>query len=446
MRLGPKSLMGQVAILIGTALLFAQLINLALILNERQKLSLAENQGPAITRFVSAVSDLEQAAPEFRPAVLQDRSRRGVRLSMDKVSNVTLAARREANVEKRLATALADAGLRTGDIRASFVTASFPRRDGSHATDRALLLSVQRSDGQWVNGRLMTPPADPFLPLRLGGATISLFLIVLGASLLIARRLVEPLSELARSAEQFRGGKLANAVQSRGPADLRRAIDAFNAMNMRVADLLAEKDVMLGAIGHDLRTPLASLRIRVENVEPEDERGKQIAMIDQIAAMLEDILTLARTGHAQEVARAVDLSPLVDAIVEEYRDLGRPVSLERSQSAIVRIQPNLVRRAIRNLIDNALAYGQIARVTVSQSDAEATVAVADDGPGLPDDQLDAVMDPFVRNEHSRSRSTGGSGLGLAITRAVAEGLGGRVTLANQADGGLVASFTIPGEQ
>jgi signal transduction histidine kinase len=435
--------MGQVAILIGTALLFAQLINLALILNERQKLSLAENQGPAITRFTSAVADLDQAAPEFRSAVLLDRSRRGLRLSVGATSNVADGARREESVERRLTSSLADAGLRRGDLRASFVTAVFPRRDGSQATSRALLLSVQRADGNWVNGRVMTPPPDPFLPLRLGGATISLFLIVLGVSLLIARRLVQPLSELARSAEQFRRGNLAEPVTSRGPADLRRAIDAFNAMNMRVANLLIEKDLMLGAIGHDLRTPLASLRIRVENVEPDEERHKQTAMIDQIGAMLEDILFLARTGHAQEVARPVDMAALADAVVEEYRALGRPVTLESSDEATATIQPNLVRRAIRNLIDNALAYGHVARVAV-QAGADITISVTDDGPGLAEDQLDAALDPFVRGERSRNRSSGGSGLGLAITRSVAEGLGGRVTLANREGGGLVAGFVIPG--
>ena len=139
-------------------------------------------------------------------------------------------------------------------------------------------------------------------------------------------------------------------------------------MSARVSAMFDEKDRMLGAIGHDLRTPLASLRIRAESMEPEDEKAKMIATIEEMAATLEDILVLARTGRAREPVRAVDLSALADALVEEYRALGKPVAFEPSPRAVLDVQPNLLRRALRNLIDNAPIYAGEARVRVSEEE------------------------------------------------------------------------------
>ena len=443
MRLLPRSLVGQMALLLGTALMVAQLINFALILNERQKLSLAQNQGPAITRFVSTAADVALAAPEFRSAVIEDSSRRGARFSLNGNSLVMPAAYRDQRVESRLRDGLAEVGVRVSDLRATF--ANERRRTGrvSGETVRVLVLSIKQPNGLWLNGRMQTPAADRWLSVRLGAATLLLYLIVLGASLFIALRLARPLGDLARAAERFKGRDLPDPVVPRGPADLRRAIEAFNAMNGRVVTLLDEKDRMLGAIGHDLRTPLASLRIRAESVEPAEERTRTIATIEQMAAMLEDILILARTGRAREATREMDLTALADALVEEYRDLGRPVDMAPSMRLAVKIQPNLVRRAVRNLVDNAVTYGGAATVQIEERDGSAIIAVSDRGPGLPEGQLEAVLDPFFRNEESRNRETGGSGLGLAIARAVAESHGGSLRLENGAAGGLVALLTIP---
>jgi signal transduction histidine kinase len=214
-------------------------------------------------------------------------------------------------------------------------------------------------------------------------------------------------------------------------------------MNRRVVALLDEKDRMLGAIGHDLRTPLASLRIRAESVEPANERERMIATIDEMNAMLEDILVLARSGRAREAARPMDVTALADALVEEYRELGHDAALEPSERQVLAIQPNLMRRAIRNLIDNAVKYGGSARVAVRSEGDAILIEVRDRGPGLAPDQLGQVLEPFYRVEESRSRETGGTGLGLAIARAIAESHGGELRLANAPDGGLSATIRLP---
>jgi signal transduction histidine kinase len=155
-------------------------------------------------------------------------------------------------------------------------------------------------------------------------------------------------------------------------------------------------------------------------MEPEEERAALIRTVEEMGETLEDILVLARTGRAREPARRMDLAALADAAVEEFHALGADAAFEESPRAVADIQANLMRRAIRNLIDNAVAYGSRARVRVVEGADHLAVEVDDDGPGIPEDQIDAVTHSFARLEGSRSRDTGGAGLGLAIARAVAE--------------------------
>jgi signal transduction histidine kinase len=199
---------------------------------------------------------------------------------------------------------------------------------------------------------------------------------------------------------------------------------------------------MLGAIGHDLRTPLASLRIRAESVEPAEDRAAMIATIEEMAAMLDDTLALARSGRAVEEVRAVDLAALADTVVEEYRALGNDVVLAEGASGSARVQPRLLRRAVRNLVANAVAYAGAAQVAVRTNRADVLIEVIDSGPGIAEAELGKVLEPFYRVEPSRSRETGGSGLGLTLARAAAQAHGGELELENRPEGGLVARLRI----
>ena len=270
-RFVPRSLAGQMALLLGIALLIAQLANFALILNERQKLSLAQNEGPAITRFASVAADVIQASPEFRSAVVSDASRRGARFTLGSQTNA--GTTRDGDVEERLTSALADTGVRLSRVEASRVAGDV---QGSSFSDRqSLRLSADLGSAGWLNGQIVTPRRDPLLPARLALATALLFALVLGATLWMASRIARPLRALTTAADLFGGKTQPVSVGSSGPADLRKAIDAFNAMNARVVSLLDDKDRTLGAIGHDLRTPLTSLRIRLESMDPPEETGRR---------------------------------------------------------------------------------------------------------------------------------------------------------------------------
>jgi signal transduction histidine kinase len=453
-RLLPSSLLGQMLLLMGAALLVAQAVNLAFILNEQQKLSLAQHEGPAIGRFTQAAAIVAATAPAARQ-ILLDGHPAGPAVAYRLVPQSLIDRQRierDGDIERRLAASLEEAGVPVRAVRAAsrLEIGPLPRPrfspapgHGHHGYRKILLLAAQLDDGRWLDARLDAPPPDRWLIHRLLLATTMLFLIVFGAAWWIARRVARPLRDLTRAAERFEGHGPAEPVPPRGPADLRRALEAFNAMNRRTLALLDEKDRMLGAIGHDLRTPLASLRIRAENMGPEEERERLVATVEEMAATLEDILTLARTGRAREPVRAVDLAALADAVVEEFRELDRPAAFVPSPRAVLPVQPNLLRRALRNLIENGLVYGGGASVAVEEGPEAIEIRVEDDGPGIPADRLEEVLDPFRRLESSRNRDKGGAGLGLAIANAVALAHGGRLTLANRREGGLCAAMTLP---
>ncbi len=437
----PRSLVGQMAVLIGIALLLAQLAGFAFVLVERQQFNRAEIDTPAITRFTSTAADFAQAAPEFQPLVLGDASRRGARYALGSAPSVGGDLDRRSDTEDRLRQSLASSGVQITDVRAALD----PRRSGETRRRRggAMLLSAQLPDKRWLNARLPVPAPPPLVTPELWVGTLLIYLFVLSAAVFIAVRLARPLRRLTEAAEAFRGRSEPLTVEPSGPSDLREAILAFNAMNERVVKLLEEKDRTLGAIGHDLRTPLASLRIRAESVEPEEDRERMIATIEEMTATLEDILTLARSGRSAEPKERIDAAALVRALADEYRELGQPVAVAPEGAHFVIAQPNLLKRAIRNLADNAIKYASETAIEVRRTDDRVEIAVLDRGPGLSEEDLAKVTGAFYRGEPSRNRETGGAGLGLAIAQAIVEAQGGTLTLANRDGGGLTATMALP---
>ena len=449
----PKSLIGQIALVMAAAMLIAQAINFSLIFTERVRWSRAQIEGPPVSRFVLQAQRIIAAAPHERVDLLGER-RRG-HFSLDRESVIPAGAS-DAALTERLRESASSNGLALRDARA-VLSDQVPiprlariihppgdeqalRRHAKHW--QSMLLSVQVQNGAWVNGRLLVPKPNPWVMVRPAIATLLTYLIILIAMVWVAARIVRPLRDLTAAAESLQQGSEAPQVAPRGPDDLQRALVAFNAMSARVRAMLDEKDRMLGAIGHDLRTPLASLRIRAESVEPDEERQPMIATIEEITAMLDDTLALARSGRAVEQPRPVDLDALVDAVVEEFRVLGNEVEMVSEGRHSAQIQPNLLRRAVRNLIENGVKYGGGVRVAVRAAGDMLAIEIEDDGPGIPEDEIARVMEPFYRLEPSRSRETGGAGLGLTLARAAATAHGGRLELENRPEGGLIARMLV----
>ncbi|MFN3725286.1 MAG: ATP-binding protein [Allosphingosinicella sp.] len=449
-RLMPRSLIGQIALVIALVLLLLQALNFANVNNERARFNQAQLEGPVITRFVAGLARASERGWE-RPVV----NRRG-RIVIANESHVAPEAT-DPDLASRLRETAAANGLQLRDARAAISDELPPappfRSDGTPRTPesereraerfRSLLLSVQLPDGRWVNGQMQILRPNPWPLIRLAGGTLLLYVVLLAALILVLSRLIRPLRDLTRAAQLYKGQGTPPQVEVRGPSDIRRAIEAFNAMGARVGSLIVEKDRMLGAIGHDLRTPLASMRIRAESMEPADERERMIATIEEMTLLLDDTLDLARSGQSKERPRAIDVSALVDAVVEELRELGQPVTFSNGERVVASLRPNLIRRAVRNLADNAVKYAGSAEVSVGTRGEQVVIEIRDRGSGIPKDQLKTVLEPFVRLEQSRSRETGGSGLGLTLARAAALVHGGDLELSNAADGGLVARIVLP---
>ncbi len=239
----------------------------------------------------------------------------------------------------------------------------------------------------------------------------------------------------------------ATPLAAEGPQDIQRLIAAQNAMEARIGTLLEEKDVMLGAIGHDLKTPLAALRVRIETVENADERTKMAAGIEDITRSLDDILSLARIGRDAAPPERTNITALVASVVEEYEDRGMAVAFDGTNRVVAPVHVTWLRRALRNLISNAVRYAGSAQVAMREDSGQLVLRVDDDGPGIPADRIADMLEPFTRGEASRNRATGGAGLGLTLARAIAQQHGGTLVLANrEEDGrtvGLRAELRLP---
>jgi signal transduction histidine kinase len=301
-----------------------------------------------------------------------------------------------------------------------------------------LLAGLRREGGtQFTVARVPLSRGEPRQLGQLIAQTVLLYVLLVGGLAILLRRITRPLAALTKRVETFGETRAVDGqLEPSGPQDMRRLILAHNAMEGRIAALLDEKDVMLGAIGHDLKTPLAALRVRIESVEDATEREKMARTIEDITRSLDDILTLARVGRPGDPLERTDLGALLASVVEEYEDMGDPVTLEEGP------------RIAAPLRENALRYGDQARVSLARDGAEAVVRIEDDGPGIPPGEIAAMLEPFARGETSRNRVTGGAGLGLTLARAIAEQHGGRLVLANRtnADGeiaGLVAELRLP---
>lgn len=267
-------------------------------------------------------------------------------------------------------------------------------------------------------------------------------LVLLPFAWFFARRLTRPIRRFADAADRLGADPLAPPAPEEGPAELRVTAHALNRMQERLAAYVSERTAMIGAIAHDLRTPLARIAFRIEGA-PEEVREKVQADIEQMRAMIAATIGFVRgTAEASE-RRPIDLSALLATIVAQEREMGRKIDFEASGPVRVRGDAVALARLFQNLIDNGVAYAGAVEARVAEEGGRAIVAIADEGPGLPEAMLERVFQPFERGDPSRSRETGGVGLGLTIARKIAEDHGATLGLRNRPGGGLEARCAFP---
>jgi signal transduction histidine kinase len=304
-----------------------------------------------------------------------------------------------------------------------------------HLHDRALLPGVGVGATAILGSAGL--PARFFLHL---GLTLT---VVIGVSLIAVRWVTNPLQDMANAATRFADDLDAAPLDVNGPPEVRRAAEAFNFMQQRLRRLVVERGRALAAVSHDLRTPLTRMRLRAELIDDPVLQGKLNADIDAMQTMVDGVLAYLRGLEDAEPVQNIDILALLQSIVEDERELGRPVSMTDAAPVSYRGKLTVLRRAITNLVANAAAHARNVTLSMRDEARQLTICVEDDGPGIPGADLQRVTEPFVRLDAARSLNGGGMGLGLAIVRDAVAYHGGRLVLENRAEGGLRAMLVLP---
>lgn len=309
---------------------------------------------------------------------------------------------------------------------------------------RRLVVQARLSDGTWAAVPLRTPPFGG--PGLLPGLVAALAVFSGGIAALAvwaAGRVTGPLKRLAEAAGRMEAAGDAPPAEVEGPREVRQAAHALNEMAARLRRFVDDRTRMLAAVSHDLRTMLTRLALRAEYIEDAEQREKAQREVAEMVEMLSATLAFARDDARAEARTPVDLGALLHDLADDLAEAGHRASYLGPRALTVHARPVALRRALMNLMANAVAYGGGAEAGLSAADGTVRVTVSDRGPGIPDDLKEKVFDPFFRIETSRSRETGGTGLGLSVARDIVRGHGGDIVLSDREGGGLVATVTLP---
>ncbi|WP_310208372.1 ATP-binding protein [Ancylobacter sp. 3268] len=323
------------------------------------------------------------------------------------------------------------------------VGSRFPVRVDNIPGEREHLQAhVTLSDGAQVTIDILPQlmPLASWLPYVLAAQLLLLLLF----TWLAVRLAIRPLLRFANAAEALDPSRMASRLAEGGPTEVAYAARAFNAMRDRIAHYLEERVQILAAISHDLQTPITRMKLRAEIAEDSPEKDKLIADLSEIERLVCEGVAYARSVHGhQEAPRRIDVGAFVDSLAFDYADTGKPVKSVSLPDLVTTTRPHALRRILTNLVDNALKFGGTAEIRAEWAgDGAVNITVLDDGPGIPADKLDAVLQPFYRLEGSRNRETGGTGLGLAIAHQLTMAIGGGLVLANRPEGGLSAQIRL----
>jgi len=470
MRLWPRRAGGQLALLLILVLLVAQIITIVILAGERQGALRSASLEHVLQRVSDGYTLVDNTDPERQERILRALSSPSLRLSIDPAPYLT--EDRASGMTRRLAEEL---GLSVEQVRTAMEADEddcLPDRDDHRDRERhdddeddehheyeehrddddhhderhecppVLGVSLALSSGQWFNARAR-PPAPSWLWLKATLTSVGITAVLLTLTLLLAvRRILRPMNELSQAAHAFgRGEKV--RIPEKGPEDVREVTRAFNQMQDQVGRAQEDRARLLAALAHDLRTPITSMRLRVEMLPEGEDRDRLLDSLREMQHLAEATLDFIR-GTTTEQHRRYDLATLLDSLCGDLQEMGLAVHCDDSPRCVLQGQPEAVKRALRNLIENAVNYGEQAEVTLATTDTEAVVTIVDQGPGIPEAERERVFEPFYRLEHSRSRETGGAGLGLAIARTLIRGMGGDIRLGTGPDGqGLVVSVTLP---
>jgi len=301
---------------------------------------------------------------------------------------------------------------------------------------------LRLSDGSpvTIDVRPSMVPLSPWLPVVLLGQLA----LMLACTWLAVRIAIRPLTRLANAVETLDPNAHPINLDEKGPNEVAYAARAFNSMQARIAAYLKERMQLLAAISHDLQTPITRMKLRAEFMDDSAEKDKLWSDLGEMEHLVREGVAYARSIHGStEESRRTNLDSFLDSLVFDYQDMGKEVQLSGKSDAVIDTRPHALRRVLVNLTDNALKFAGAAELLIQRDKSGLSIKVMDRGPGIAEEELAQVMEPFYRVENSRNRSTGGTGLGLAIAQQLALALGGSLTLSNREGGGLCAELKLP---
>lgn len=431
----PRSLFARLMLiwLIGIALVLAA--SLALFVGERERIGRSALFEGVAQEIATAADLLDRMSPPERERWIDEIGRRRLRLALRPPREHLRALDEQHPLQAALDEAMP---------QRSATLYTHPRDDRPHPM---LLIVLPLADGTPLQVRLPgIPPMAHFAPHQPGPFFAALAALVLGVGLLTwlaVRIATRPLSRMAAAARALGEDPARAPMDTSGPTEVAQAAAAFNQMQRRVAEHVAERTRILAAISHDLQTPITRLRLRAEMVDDGALRSRIQSDLDAMQGLVKEGLAYARSLDERTPPQPIELVPMLQALALDAQDMGWTVRVPGTGSARVMGNPSALRRALWNLIENGVKFGGEVELDFACDDDRCEIRVRDHGPGLPEVELEKVFEPFYRTESSRNRETGGTGLGLAITRNLLRSQGGAVSLSNHPQGGLEARISLP---
>jgi signal transduction histidine kinase len=462
-RLLPKSLFGQTLLVLVAGLIVSLLVGSWIYTLDREQAVRAVGGFSAAQRITNLTKLVQDTPREWRERIVAGLSDQTFRVALLAQPPAIIPDDEDAVVAQAIKEFLIDQ-LSLAPGQQPRVSASMPdttlfggsrpmmgpgpmmhgfRGFGGFGGFRDLRVAVPLPDGQWLSFATALPESGSSFSRQFLLSMGIMAIVILAVSVWAVRRVTAPLAAVSAAAERLGNDLNASPMPETGTIETRQASRAFNTMQARLRSLIENRTRMLAAISHDLRTPLTLLRLRAENVENPQERDKMLATIAEMDSMVGVTLQFARDEATTELRRPTDITALVQSIVDDMADAGMPVKMEPVEPIVYDCRPDALKRAIRNLLDNAVKYGKAASVAIQTAPKMIEIVIDDEGPGIPEQELSHVFDPFYRLEESRNRETGGVGLGLAIAQSIVQAHRGELVLSNRPTAGLRARIALP---
>jgi signal transduction histidine kinase len=462
MTLLPRSLFWRLMLVMVIGLILAQIIGSMILLKDRQDLVQYNLGKHLVDRVTSVVRLINESAPEDRERIIQAFDSPEFRvflsdtprpLDENAVSPAWLTSRLRSSLptSEKVIVSIIPMIEDRDHLRSERYQRKMERnlRDGrsrkmwrlKHA---GFLAQVELQSGEWLIFHRPVPPDIQSRHKKLLAYLAILVISIVLISFIAVRYVTRPLGVLANAADDLGRDIQSPPLEEKGSAEVRRAARAFNTMQSRLRRYIEDRGEILAAVSHDLKTPITRMRLRTEMLENDKVQQKFGQDLDDMEQMVNATLDFMRGTESSEKPVPVDIMALLEALRDDMSDLGAKVELEIANIRPYLGRPLLLKRCLTNLIENAVRYGEEARISVEQSKEQLQIIVADSGPGIPEAERERIFKPFVRGEASRSKDTGGNGLGLSIARNIARAHGGELTLRNGKDGvGLEAVVSLP---